>query len=287
VLRGSLNQKIKINNHHELPVFGIAKDFSADELGQIINQLVNHDFLVKSEGSYPLLGLTSKGKVFLLGKKDIELPKPIARIETSKTQKKGVLDYNPELFEQLRAMRKVLADSSNVPPFIIFGDKSLQEMAYYLPVDKKSFGEIAGVGAVKLEQFADDFTKLIKHFVSSNNLKPIAKRQSKVEEPEIKEAPSQKFYSKTRELVQKKIPLARMAKNQEISPSTVINHIEKMIDAGEMIDVEYLKLPRDRFAVMEKAFTVCGDEKLKPVFEYLKGKFSYDELKLARVLLNA
>ncbi len=78
-----------------------------------------------------------------------------------------------------------------------------------------------------------------------------------------------------------------MAKNQKLAPNTIINHIEKMIDAGEIIDLEYLKLPRNRYEVMARAFEVCSDEKLKPVFDNLQGKYSYDELKLARVLLRA
>jgi ATP-dependent DNA helicase RecQ len=85
----------------------------------------------------------------------------------------------------------------------------------------------------------------------------------------------------------KKIPVERIAKHQDIQPSTVVNHIEKLIDAGETLDLEYLKLPLDRFRVMEKAFTEVGDEKLKPVFEYLKGNFSYDELRLARALMKS
>lgn len=286
ILRGSNNQKVKINNHETLSVFGLAKDLSADELGQLINQLVNLGYLAKSEGLYPLLGLTKLGKVFLTGEQSLQLPKPLVKIETTKTQKKGSLNYNTELFELLRSLRKELANEANVPPFIIFGDKTLQEMAYFLPVDEKSFGSISGVGAMKQEKFGGVFMKLIKKFVKDNNLVAITvdKHESELI---VKEVSRPQFYAKTKELVQKKIPLARMAKNQDISPSTVINHIEKMIDAGEGVDFDYLKLPRDRFKAMEKAFESLGDEKLKPVFDYLKGKFSYDELKLARVLLRS
>jgi ATP-dependent DNA helicase RecQ len=84
----------------------------------------------------------------------------------------------------------------------------------------------------------------------------------------------------------KKISFARIAKHQNIKPDTVVNHIEKLIDAGENIDLEYLKLPRDRYEAMSRAFKICGDERLKPAFEYLQGKYPYDELKLARILMR-
>lgn len=69
--------------------------------------------------------------------------------------------------------------------------------------------------------------------------------------------------------------------------STICNHIEKLIDAGEIVDLDYLKLPSDRYEAMRKAFQKLGDDKLKPVFEYLKGEYDYDELRLARVLIRA
>ena len=287
VLLGKKTQKIKINQHQDLSVFGIVTDYSEDQLGQIINHLVNLNYLKKSEGTYPVLNITKKGAEFLNSQNILELPKPRVEIEVKKS-KKGELDYNVDLFESLRALRRELADAAGVPPFVIFGDVSLREMAYYLPQDKNAFTQISGVGAKKLEQFGDVFLSVIKKFAQDNNLMPVSIDAKKKEEiiPEVK---MQKpvYFLKTQELLQKKIPIERIAKHQGLTPGTVINHLEKMIDAGERLDLEYLKLPRDRFEAMNKAFAEVGDEKLKPVFEYLKGKYDYDELRLVRVLLRA
>ena len=87
------------------------------------------------------------------------------------------------------------------------------------------------------------------------------------------------FFLKTKELLLKKVSIKRIAKHQSLTPGTVINHLEKMLDAGEKLDLEYLKLPKDRFEVIKAVFAEVGDEKLKPVFEYLDGKYNYDELK--------
>ncbi|MDD5750395.1 MAG: ATP-dependent DNA helicase [Candidatus Pacebacteria bacterium] len=89
-------------------------------------------------------------------------PEPASRIE----------DYNKELFEELRVLRKHLADREHVPPFIIFGDTALAEMAHYLPPDEESFGRINGVGAKKLEQFAAIFLAVINDFAQKHNLTP-------------------------------------------------------------------------------------------------------------------
>jgi ATP-dependent DNA helicase RecQ len=215
----------------------------------------------------------------------LELAKPEADRIAPKAGKVGKLDYDAELFDELRGLRKTLAEEANVPPFVIFGDASLREMASYFPQDHESFGRIAGVGVRKLEQFADDFLKVIRRHTKERGLAPIDKPgKSKKEEPVIKTVRQPQFYAKTRELISKKIPLERIAKHQDIEPGTVVNHIEKMLDAGERLDLEYLKLPRDRYLAMKQGFAECGDERLKPVFEHLKGKYTYDELKLARLL---
>ena len=143
------------------------------------------------------------------------------------------------------------------------------------------------MGARKLEQFSDVFLSAVAKFAKKNKIFPIdipAKRQ---DEKVIKiRTLKPMFYLKTKELLLKRILIERIAKHQDIQPSAVINHIEKLIDAGEKLDLGYLKLPADRYAIMKAAFEECGDEKLKPVFEYLKEKYSYDELRLVRVLMR-
>ncbi|NTW22887.1 DNA helicase RecQ [Candidatus Falkowbacteria bacterium] len=287
VLLGRKNQKILMNKHDGLSVFGIVNDYSEHELGQLIAQLLALGYLAKSDGMYPVLSVTKKGSNLFGGQEQLVLAKPEADRVTPKAGKKGNVDYDAELFDDLRALRKALAEEANVPPFVIFGDASLREMASYFPQDEAGFSRIVGVGARKLEQFADDFLKIIRRHVRDRGLKPAEKPgKAKKEEPVIKTIRQPQFYAKTRELVIKKIPLERIAKNQNLDPGTVVNHIEKMIDAGEHLDLEYLKLPRHRYIAMKQGFAECGDERLKPVYEHLKGEYSYDELKLARLLIR-
>ncbi|MEI7620758.1 MAG: RecQ family ATP-dependent DNA helicase, partial [Candidatus Falkowbacteria bacterium] len=293
ILLGKKIQKIKINQHDKLSVFKIINDFSENELAQIANQLTSLDYLQKSEGQYPTLSLTKKGAEFLQGSDSLSLNKPQADVvENKKPTKKGKLDFNPELFALLRSRRKELAEEAKIPPFVIFGDTSLQEMAYYLPQDKEDFSKISGVGAKKLEQYGDIFLKIIIEFTRENNLVQPSKQEERIEEEEEEYAPKVQmrqpvFYLRTKELLIKKIPIKRIAKSQKLEVSTIVNHIEKLIDAGENIDLEYLKLPQDSYKTMKNAFKKCGEERLKPVFEYLKGKYSYDELKLVRLLIHS
>lgn len=288
VLLGKKIQRVLRNGHERLSVFGIARESDENDLGQIINQLVGLGYLIKMEGKYPTLKITKKAAEFLNSGEKLELQKPQVDLEKKKTKANGELDYNTELFEILRSLRKEIADEEKVPPFVIFGDKALQEMAYYFPQDKESFGGIAGVGSVKLEKYSPSFLEEIKKFTTQNNIEARVISGKKEVERVIKVRTAKpKFYLQTKELVIKKIPLERIAKNQDLRPSTVIDHLEKMIDAGERMDLEYLKLPLDRYEKIKAAFLVCGDEKLKPVFEYLGGEFEYDVIRLVRVLMKS
>ena len=283
ILLGKNIQKIKINRHDQLSVFGIIKDFDEAELLQIIKQLIGLDYIFKNEGQYPTLNITKKGATFLQSKDTLELNKPVSDISSAK--QKIDLDFNPELFYELRELRKNIAQEENVPPFVIFGDRSLQEMAYYFPRTKEDFSHISGVGDKKLTQYGDIFLNVIINFAKNNNIKPIpivSKNKIIIKTVKIKT----KFNFKTKALIIKKIPIKRIAKIQNLKPDTIVNHLEKLIDSGEKLDLEYLKLPKDDYENIKNAFMECGDEKLKPVFEHLKEKYPYDEIKLVRVLLR-
>ncbi len=287
VLLGKKVQKVLLNRHDNLSVFGIIDDFSESETGQIIKQLTDLNYLMKSQGQYPTLSITRKGADFLQGSEKLELPKAQADLAVESSARKGGLDYNQELFEKLRVLRKSFADEHGVPPFVIFGDTSLREMAYYFPRAKEDFARVSGVGEKKLEQFGSAFLAAINKYAEENNISSRdIPHKGQVERVVRVKTRQPQFYARTRELLVKKIPVDRIAKDQDLKTGTIVNHIEKLIDAGEKLDIDYLKLPSDRFGIIKDAFRECGDEKLKPVFEYLGEKYDYDELKLVRVLMR-
>ncbi len=286
ILIGKRTQKIAINGHDKLSVFGIVNDFTESQLDRIIRYLIDRGLVFRSEGRYPALSISEKGKEFLLGKEELMLPRPRAEEDDVKKPDKKGLAFHPELFSHLRALRKKLAEQTGVPPFVVFGDAALQEMAYYFPRTDDDFLRVSGVGVKKLDQYGGEFITAIEDFVREYGIHPddVPARIESVQV--IKRIHHPSYYAKTRELLMKKIPIKRIARSQNLAVETVINHIEKLADDGACPDIGYLKLPQDRFRIMEAAFKECGDERLKPVFEYLEGKYTYDELRLARILLR-
>ncbi|WP_434321748.1 DNA helicase RecQ [Haemophilus influenzae] len=166
VLRGMQNQKIIERQHDKLSVYGIGKDKSKEHWQSVIRQLIHLGFVqqVISELN-PTLQLTESAKVILKGEEPLELAMPrissISKI-VHNPQRQGVANYDKDLFARLRFLRKQIADKENIPPYIVFNDATLQEMAQYMPTNNIEMLQINGVGSIKLERFGQPFIKLIQ-----------------------------------------------------------------------------------------------------------------------------
>ncbi|MCK5332478.1 DNA helicase RecQ [Candidatus Parcubacteria bacterium] len=284
VLLGKSSQQIIDNQHNSLSVFGIVSDFDKDEINQIMKSLIAYEFLHTSIGKYPTVSVTQKGIQFLKEKESLELPKAHQESEGGEKVSKRRTKYDLDLFEKLRALRKQIADQNNVPPFMIFSDVSLQEMTRYFPADKNSFSKIEGVGVKKLESFSEAFLAVINRYVKENNIQSveIPNRIQNINVENNNFTVSDR-YRKTKEMLDKKMSISKIADIQGFQEGTIVVHIEKLILNGEDIDIDYLKPAQERLKKIKTAFEKCGDEKLKPVFEYLKGEYSYDEIRLGKL----
>lgn len=165
VLRGMHNQKIIERGHDKLSVYGIGKDKSKEHWQSVIRQLIHLGFVQQVIGEFnATLRLTESAKPILKGEVPLELAMPrisaITKI-THSPQRNAVPNYDKDLFARLRFLRKQIADKENIPPYIVFNDATLQEMAQYMPTSKTEMLQINGVGAIKLERFAQPFMALI------------------------------------------------------------------------------------------------------------------------------
>lgn len=167
VLRGSKNERILRLQHDRLSTYGLGKEQPKEFWSSLLRHLVHHGYLFQDVADYSVLKLTDAARPLLRGEQQLTMAKPRAKLVSAK--KKGPrnmanLAYNKELFEKLRSLRKELADAAGVPPFVVFGDKTLIEMAAYLPMDEAALLSIHGVGARKLERYGPTFLKVLAEF---------------------------------------------------------------------------------------------------------------------------
>ncbi|OOF83731.1 ATP-dependent DNA helicase RecQ [Rodentibacter ratti] len=170
VLRGMQNQKILERQHDKLSVYGIGKDKSKEHWQSVIRQLIHLGLIQQVIGEFnTTLQLTENAKPVLKGEIPLELAMPrisaISKIAHN-PQRSTIVTYDKDLFARLRFLRKQIADKENIPPYIVFNDATLQEMAQYMPTSNIEMLQINGVGSIKLERFAQPFMTLIKEHKS-------------------------------------------------------------------------------------------------------------------------
>ncbi len=160
VLRGAQTQRIQELQHDKLSTYGIGAEKVAEAWASLIRQLIHRGYLLQDVASYSVLKLTEAARPLLRGEERLVLAKPRIRVKTLQKKGKpqvGDFDYDDDLFDALRVRRKQLADEAGVPPYVIFGDATLAEMAAKMPTDKEAMLAISGVGRHKLQRFGSEF----------------------------------------------------------------------------------------------------------------------------------
>jgi ATP-dependent DNA helicase RecQ len=165
ILRGAETQKIVSRDHSGLSVYGIGKDVGLQEWRDIARALLHQGLMTQSQDGYAVLGLNEASWQVLRGERAVnvgESVKPAKVRKGAKAPKPVASGGNDELFQALRVLRKRLADEAGMPPYIIFNDASLREMAERQPKSLPEFSTIVGVGQSKLARYGDQFVELIR-----------------------------------------------------------------------------------------------------------------------------
>ena len=300
VLTGSREKRVLEMGHDRLSVHGIAKDYGRPQLREVIRHLQARGLLVQSQGEYPTLAVAPEGREFLQQRQSLSLPRPVDTDNARGTRPRragppsAAMDYDENLFEDLRALRRRLADARKVPPFVVFSDVSLRYMAATSPRTMEEFSHITGVGEVKLEQYGPEFLEAIGSYAQNNDLPdrtdvaPTRKRpgeRGSGREREQPEGRSETTQDAIRGFLSRKLPISEMAQQRGLEEITIIGHLERMAAQGEALDITYLLPEANKLKEMEEAFDVCGSAFLRPVWEFLGTQFTYDELRLARLHL--
>jgi ATP-dependent DNA helicase RecQ len=166
VLRGSKNQRLIQLGHDRLSTYGIGADRPREFWAALLRHLINQGFLLQDIANYSILRLTGEAGPLLRGEQAFIMPEPRLRapVKKEKSRRKPVGDreYDQNLFEKLRKLRKEIAVEQGVPPFVVFSDTSLVEMAALRPRNDGEMLDITGVGKYKLEHYGPRFLKVLQ-----------------------------------------------------------------------------------------------------------------------------
>ena len=301
VLKGSRDRRILELGHDRLSVYGIARDYERSELRDVIEQLEARGLVAQGEGDYPTLALGPKGRQFLHRRERITLLRPEGRVAAAQTAalRSGAsgreFEFDQGLFEELRALRRGLAEVRGVPAFVVFGDVSLRRMAADLPGSMEEFSRIPGVGEAKLAEYGPEFLEVIRSYVQANGLQrrpsaTTARQRFDIPdgqlEEQARERPRTATLDATREMLCQRLSVKEIAQRRGLAESTVIAQMERLADRGVLLELDHLMPSVERVRRIREALEVCGDVYLKPVWEFLGAEFAYNELRLVRMNLR-
>jgi len=287
VLRGAANKAVRIRGHHELPVFGISKGIDADELKEMVRSLVTNGLLAQRGSGYPTLVVSAQGRKFLNSREKLSLtrPKQAAPVLQATSGPDRETAYDTRLFDELAALRLEIATDREVPAYQIFGNKSLQQMAFHMPRNEAEFSRISGVGDAKLRDFSERFLKVINESMQANG-QSAAVEQVPVNAPKKRLRGISMSIRETVDLISQNRSLDEVAEQRGISETTIRSHLERFVQEGGKIDLDHL-MPSDvRRSRIEAAFKEMGEARLTPVRDALGDDYTWEELAVVRLALR-
>ena len=289
VLRGHSTKRSQELGHDRLSVFGIAKEEQDEALRDYIDSLIEREMIRKAEGRYPILLVTEEGRNLLKNRTAIQLPQPVMQATIAHRDEPLELAYETELFEKLRTVRREIALREQVAAFVVFPDRPLKEMAFILPQSPESFKKISGVSEAKMQSYGEAFLQVIIAYAKEKNLpeRRLAADASARRRRTVRNVlRSDSTYEETKQLVERKMSVEDIAKRRNLSPGTIVQHIEKLLAAKVQLTIDHLKPPPEAFEEIRKAFASSEDGRLVPVFEVFEGRYSFEVLRLARMFLE-
>ena len=285
VIRGVENPHVKSYKHNQLPVFGKGKEEKEEFWSSVVRQTLLHHFLQKDLDNIGVLKITEIGQEFLKKPHSITLVKDKdfeSLIEQEDKEPQIIAkSYDENLFDLLKKLRRDVARHKNLPPYVIFQDPSLEEMATVYPTTKEELAKINGVGMGKITKFGKPFLELIQDYVDENDIITAS-------DVVIKSAVNK---SKTKifiiQQIDRKIDLQEIADAKGLSFSELIDEIENICYSGTKLNLDYYvenMLDPDRQDEVYDYFMNAHSDKISDAINEL-GEDDYDEedIRLLRV----
>lgn len=280
VLCGADTEKIRKFGHQSLSTYKIGGEHSRTEWGAIGRELVRLGLLFQNAEKFNVLELTDAGRNALKSRQKITLTKPVAAPEAADKHRVGEISCDEALFEKLRGLRKQLADERGVPPYIIFSDVALRQMARFYPGNDAEFSRISGVGEKKRREFGAGFMREIAAHLAANP-RQIFADDTFVETPPPQRSRLTDMVRETLHFYRQGKPVPEIARLRGVKDGTIYGHLEEAIRAGEAVDVDSL-LDAQAQAEIAAAFKRVGFGNLPGAVEALAGRYSYGQCRVFR-----
>mgnify|MGYP002681998336 FL=1 len=284
ILAGKVTSAIKSYKHHKLEMFGIGEEKDERYWNMVIRQALIAKLLTKDIENYGLLKLTEKGMQFLEKPTSFILTEDHDYADSGEEEnafgaKTAAVDE--ELFSILKDLRKKISKQKNVPPFVIFQDPSLEDMAIQYPVNLDELQNITGVGAGKAQRYGKEFVEIIKKYVEE---KEIIRPLDMVVKSVINKSGIKVYIIQS---IDMKRPLEDIAEAKGLEMDELISEIEAIVNYGTRINLDYYidmvideERQNDIFAYFREE---AESDSLEDAIAELGSEFEEEEIRLMRI----
>lgn len=289
VLLGKSNALIKSYGHSSLGCFGSGNDHDALFWNSVIRQGLIHGFIAKDIENYGIISVSDAGVTFLGAPYSISIA-----VDNEFTQSDGEDSFmespgrgsgggaaDEVLFTMLKDLRKSVSKRLNLPPFVVFQDPSLEDMAIQYPITMQEMQNIMGVGAGKARKFADEFIELIARYVEQND---IVRPQDMVVKSVVNKSGNKVFIIHS---IDRKVDFEDIADTKGMSMDELIDEIEAIVNSGTRINIDYYiqnNVDEDKVEeIIEYFRDQAASDSVADAERELGGDFSQEEIRLVRI----
>ncbi|MBC8045981.1 MAG: DNA helicase RecQ [Fimbriimonadaceae bacterium] len=263
MLLGKHTTEIQNYRHDNLDVFGIGKEKDDHFWNSILRQCLLNHFVYKDIEQYGLIKLTDEGRKFIDKPKSVmvslnhDFESDTSDIEMENTGGKSVLD--PQLFEMLSSIREKVAKEHKLPPYVVFSENSLEEMATMYPTTMEELIKISGVSKGKADRFGEKFIEVIDQYVEENEIE----KPSEFVMKQVANKSVHKIY--IIQNIDKKLPLEEIAKMRGMKFIELIDEIETIVSSGTRLNLDYY------------LNDIIEEDLQDEVFDYFRGTVAFDK----------
>ncbi len=249
-----------------------------------MRQLIHLGYLVQDFTRFGALGLSAAARPVLKGEIQVILGLPRDAVETVEKGKKragGRKDYDQALFDALRALRKQIADAASVPPFVVFSDATLAEMARNRPTNSRDMLQVSGVGEHKLQKYGKEFINVISGYNKDNSEKKASDFSDK--DLALTMSDTQK---ETLRMYREGYNLSGIAAQRGLKNSTIAAHLEELHNLGADVDLLQF-VEADKVAAIRARLKEVGPGSMSLIKEGLPESINYEDIRFVRGAWNS
>ena len=286
ILMGESDSLIKSYKHDELESFGVGSEKTPQFWNMVFRRALISNYIEKDIEQYGVIKLTPAGQEFLKHPKSFMLTEDhnFEESEEKLQEKGGVSALDNTLFAILKDLRKKIAKTNNLPPYVIFQDPSLEDMCINYPITLEELANIQGVGTGKAQKYGKEFVDVIKQYVEYNEIE-------RAQDLVVKTvANKSKFKVYIIQNIDRQIDLEDIASAEGLTFEELIKEMEAIVFSGTKLNIDYYLnqiLDEDQQQEIMDYFMEAKSDNIADAYDEFEGDYSEEDLRLMRLKLHS